>query len=41
MTYARLKRRLIVTEKLNTVLTTKLQEALIAEAGVINDIRPS
>ncbi|MBN1981406.1 MAG: AAA family ATPase [Chitinivibrionales bacterium] len=38
MTYARLKRQLDVTEKLNTVLTTHLQEALITDAGVIEDV---
>jgi succinoglycan biosynthesis transport protein ExoP len=38
MTYARLQRRLQVTENLNQVLTTKLQEALIAEAGVVDDV---
>jgi succinoglycan biosynthesis transport protein ExoP len=38
MAYARLKRKLEVSENLNAVLTTKLQEALIAEAGVVDDV---
>lgn len=38
MRYARLKRRLQVKEELNTMLTTRLQEALIAEAGVVDDV---
>jgi tyrosine-protein kinase Etk/Wzc len=38
MTYARLQRRLEVAENLNNILTAKLQEALIAEAGVVDDV---
>ena len=38
MDYARLQRKLKISEETNTLLETKRQESLIAEAGVVDDV---